>query len=416
MKCPRCKCEVNDQYAFCPQCRYEFTKTEDDPIIDDSNQGQRKRKELHLAVAAIVAIVVFTILAIIAIIRITDNPSSSDAETWEIVLPISAPGLDEDGSRIPLHITGTTSEGTRFDENLYANPDGSGVSLELGTYSISAAGSPIAADGTIYHIPTSTIDITLNESAASELEAHTASSSMDFVQKDPAQVTDDDIRQAESLVAADPLSSDKSNTLSSAARRLRDGDGTDLQAIVNQYLSNEQTTMAASATQTDALKAETIATPYGYSFTMPASWSEKAFYDEGFDSVMIGTDDGEYASEDMTLISFSPASSFEDMDGAVAYNEAELISDFTYDNGNRARLYLGMLHTHYLVIQGGNGSYALLSCDAWHELADQNAAPQGQFPLYRELLADVCGDSPDTEASQLGTDALVACGNRIIFE
>lgn len=82
-----------------------------------------------------------------------------------IVLNISAAGWDTDNgaSRVPIHITGKTVDGITVDEVDYVASDGSGISLIQGVYTLEAAGSPIAADGTIYQIPCTSATLTLDD-------------------------------------------------------------------------------------------------------------------------------------------------------------------------------------------------------------------------------------------------------------
>lgn len=82
-----------------------------------------------------------------------------------IVLNISAAGWDTDNgaSRVPIHITGKTVDGITVDEVDYVASDGSGISLIQGVYTLEAAGSPIAADGTIYQIPCTSATLALDD-------------------------------------------------------------------------------------------------------------------------------------------------------------------------------------------------------------------------------------------------------------
>lgn len=81
------------------------------------------------------------------------------------MLSISAAGWDTDNgaSRVPIHITGKTVDGITVDEVDYVASDGSGISLIQGVYTLEAAGSPIAADGTIYQIPCTSATLTLDD-------------------------------------------------------------------------------------------------------------------------------------------------------------------------------------------------------------------------------------------------------------
>lgn len=82
-----------------------------------------------------------------------------------IVLNISAAGwyTDSGASRVPIHITGKTVDGTTVNKVEFVASDGSGISLMQGVYTLEAAGSPIAADGTIYQIPCTSATLVLDD-------------------------------------------------------------------------------------------------------------------------------------------------------------------------------------------------------------------------------------------------------------
>lgn len=126
-----------------------------------------------------------------------------------IVLNISAADWDTDNgaSRVPIHITGKTVDGITVDEVDYVASDGSGISLIQGVYTLEAAGSPIAADGTIYQIPCTSATLTLDDVFATGETINLAElaeqdSILTFRPIDAGDMTNDEIYNAALLAMA----------------------------------------------------------------------------------------------------------------------------------------------------------------------------------------------------------------------
>lgn len=126
-----------------------------------------------------------------------------------IVLNISAADWDTDNgaSRVPVHITGKTVDGITVDEVDYVASDGSGISLIQGVYTLEAAGSPIAADGTIYQIPCTSATLTLDDVFATGetidlAELAEQGSILTFRPIDAGDMTNDEIYNAALLAMA----------------------------------------------------------------------------------------------------------------------------------------------------------------------------------------------------------------------
>lgn len=75
---------------------------------------------------------------------------------------VRAAGLDcSTGSKIPVQVSGQDSDGSSVSETLYVDEHGRGIKLLPGDYTLSIAASPIAADGTIYAVPTTKAQVTV---------------------------------------------------------------------------------------------------------------------------------------------------------------------------------------------------------------------------------------------------------------
>lgn len=110
-----------------------------------------------------------------------------------VQIGIHAAGLDcSTGSKIPVQVNGKDSDGSSVSETLYVDEHGRGIKLLPGDYTLSIAASPIAADGTIYTVPTTKAQVTVKNDGQN-LSAQAA-----FKLKVPSAdtVTDDQIDAA----------------------------------------------------------------------------------------------------------------------------------------------------------------------------------------------------------------------------
>ena len=126
-----------------------------------------------------------------------------------LVVSVKAEGWDTDNgaSRVPVRVKGKTVDGKKVDKVEYVASDGSGIKLIQGKYTLKAAGSPIAADGTIYQVPCTKAELTIDDAFAKgekiDLgELAEQDSVLDFTPIDAADVTDDEINDAVTLAMA----------------------------------------------------------------------------------------------------------------------------------------------------------------------------------------------------------------------
>lgn len=198
MNCPYCGAELRNGVRYCTTCGVAIHGM-------SANSAIRVKPRNHIAV-------VLTCMLAIAIVggsclglhlRQALSCFISAHSEHAIVLNISAAGWDTDSgaSRVPIHITGKTVDGITVDKVEFVASDGSGISLIQGVYTLEAAGSPIATDGTIYQIPCTSATFVLDDVfAAGETinlaELAVRDSILTFCPIDAADVTNDEIYDA----------------------------------------------------------------------------------------------------------------------------------------------------------------------------------------------------------------------------
>ena len=149
--------------------------------------------------------------------------SSAQTTVAQVIIPLEVPDLDEDGTHVPVKVTGKDEEGSKVSETAFLAPDGSGLSLPLGTYKVKPLASPISAEGDVYQVPDTTIEITLDSEAVEEGKTTTVSESLVFVAIDAADVTDEIIDEALKWAKKDDsIDADRAEELADKARAARD--------------------------------------------------------------------------------------------------------------------------------------------------------------------------------------------------
>ena len=175
---------------------------------------------------------------------------------------VSAEGWDTEAgaSRVPLRVKGREERGKKVDKVYYVDSAGAGLKLRRGTYTVIVAGSPIAADGTIYAVPDTEVDVKVDEKTAAKKGGVDASGDAVTLGPVPAtDVTDEQIAEAKKWAEGDKGAADADCTfdaeaLATAAAKRRDD------AVAAKKAEEEAAKRAEEAKQ-----ARTIDTDY---FTM----------------------------------------------------------------------------------------------------------------------------------------------------
>ena len=123
---------------------------------------------------------------------------------YTIVASVSAPGLDGGGTRIPVHVTGKSAKGTDVSQDAYLAYDGTGLSLEAGSYDIAVQGSPIASDGSLYYVDGTVLSLDVPEARNANTVLEVPSDqTITLRQKPDIEVTDQDIADAKQWAQKD---------------------------------------------------------------------------------------------------------------------------------------------------------------------------------------------------------------------
>lgn len=225
MFCRNCGSKIEDGARFCPVCGEPIAAEYEAPAESQGDYqpapaaeaqpttpapAKAKRSKRPLAIAAVVIALLaagggagyyFGVYAPEQARQAAEQEAL--AAKHAVRFSVSAQGWDTSAgaSRLPVHITGKEERGKKVDTVRYIDSDGGGVELRRGSYEAEVAASPIAADGTIYAVPTDKLDIKLGEKAAEKKAVDAGDVTLEPVEA--SEVTDDQIAAAKKYAEED---------------------------------------------------------------------------------------------------------------------------------------------------------------------------------------------------------------------
>lgn len=192
-----------------------------------TQNDQRERQMSRRLVIALACVLIASVAGIGVWYGVTTAQQAAHAayelahRTYDVRIPVDAPGYTERATRIPLQVKGTDVDGNAVDQTAYVDGTGVGLQLMQGSYQVSATTSPILADGSLYTVPDTEVDVTIQADEDGDATPQ-VEGSLQYVAADMSQVTDQEIEAARTVAQADDQSSDRVTSLAQKATELRE--------------------------------------------------------------------------------------------------------------------------------------------------------------------------------------------------
>ncbi len=299
-----------------------------------------------------------------------------------VQIGVHAAGLDcSTGSKIPVQVSGQDSDGSSVSETLYVDEHGRGIKLLPGDYTFSIAASPIAADGTIYTVPTTKAQVTVKS------DGQDLSSQATFKLKVPSAdtVTDDQIDAAAKYAEEGGASS------AAAAKILQQAAITRRDAAANAVSASE----AQSARDADARHKATDL----YQLDIPVEWYGKVATWQNGSTLCIYLA-GDTNTPLVTLVTVRDGESFTPDEGDAVLGAANL--------GNGYTVYASGPVYPYVVPQTVNGRtqdpVSTYPMDTAVELVELTTGNRYTYSQIKNVLVGKDGNADS--ATKLETDYL----------
>lgn len=155
------------------------TGDEDSNEVSEGNSKDGRKSKKRRGIIAVVCVAIVAVIAVGAAVgyylyqkqAVEDARIAAELEaqrlheiTQVVTVVVDAPGYDEaTSSSVPVHIVGTDNNGTSVDETLYLTSATEQIELRQGDYELTAAGSPVTADGGLYTCPKTSVELSVGE-------------------------------------------------------------------------------------------------------------------------------------------------------------------------------------------------------------------------------------------------------------
>ncbi len=181
----------------------------------------------------------------------------------QVVLPVAAEGLNENGSRIPVHVSGTDANKASVDVNAFVDGAGAGLELLPGTYEARIVASPISEEGVLYEVPDGVLTVTVN--ADGKVSVAPEGVNLTLTALAAGDVTDETLEIARTWIEKDPQKSQLANSLvERAQKRISEAKAAERNANAQRQESNSTTSNSNTTNNNTATNNTTNNNNYNY--------------------------------------------------------------------------------------------------------------------------------------------------------
>ncbi|MGI6220345.1 MAG: hypothetical protein ACOYIP_00485 [Coriobacteriales bacterium] len=157
-------------------------------------KGRSRRRSIGIMLVVII-LLAGIVAGGVAYYMLNQRQAAETTGGTPIVFRLNIPDYREGAaSPVPVRVEGKTTEGSAVSDIFCITPSDNTVELQPGTYTVTAAGSPVTADGTIYQYPTIPNKVTVTATTVRVDEVATDGISYAYTAILPEYVTDEQIQ------------------------------------------------------------------------------------------------------------------------------------------------------------------------------------------------------------------------------
>ena len=262
MHCPNCNAEMPDGARFCPDCgnlvmsqttppaQPQGTPPQPQPqprpyaapqqpptstplVQGTPNMRPKPKKRWPIVVGICAAVALAAGLAFVAYNFLRQGVQDGTTPQRDVVFTITIGREYKAGaSRVPVNITGTDIDGNAVDKTIFLEYEGVDTRLPSGSYQVTAIGSPIAEDGTIYEYSSTPYSFTIDANDKTETAVTLPSQrELTFTPISPEKMTNEAIEDALAWARKDEGSSADVGKLEKAAKARKRGNANTTSAL-----------------------------------------------------------------------------------------------------------------------------------------------------------------------------------------
>ena len=235
MYCPYCGRTISNRTTICPYCKGFVSEAMiaayyDDQSPDrdfsygyaDPNQPvfeEPKRRKWPFVVALLLVLALVAIFAI----PLAQEAMSANRSDHRVTFLLRTPGYTNEATALPVHVKGTQLDGGEYDEIVYLDGGGNGVSLEPGEYVLTFPGGSILPNGNVLVAPSGAkIEVTVPEGLArNEFVQVPTDQAVTYTVILPADLTDKTLKKVFKYAVKAPGDNGKADKLRDNAKKVR---------------------------------------------------------------------------------------------------------------------------------------------------------------------------------------------------
>ena len=236
MLCPYCGRGISDRTTICPYCRGFVSEA----MIATYYEDQNPQRDFAYGYAAenqpvfeepkrrkwpiVVALLVLLALVSVVVVPLAQEAASSNRSDHRVTFLLKTPGYNDEATAIPVHVQGTKTDGATYDEMVFLDGGGNGVSLEPGEYTLAFPGGSILASGTVLVAPkNASLQVTVPEGLArNEFVQVPTSEAVTYQVIAPLDLTNKTLNAVYKYAVQDPNDNGKADRLRDNAKKVRE--------------------------------------------------------------------------------------------------------------------------------------------------------------------------------------------------